>query len=119
MERNYKTYKEEREKARKKSSLKNLIISLDVNEMSLVFTDVVLSIFSKHIDNKIITTNNKDAPWITPTVKSAIRRNTRVYEKWVNKKKFLGIILKLLSNSDTKLLLFLHPLKWLKANLLK
>ena len=55
-----------------------LFNSLDVNEMSLVFTDVVLSIFSKHIDNKIITINNKDAPWITPTVKSAIRRNTRV-----------------------------------------
>ena len=62
-----------------------LFNSLDVNEMSLVFTDVVLSIFSKHIDNKIITINNKDAPWITPTVKSAIRRNTRVYKKWVKR----------------------------------
>ena len=53
--------------------------------MSLIFTDVVLGIFAKHINNKIITCSNKDAPWITPAVKSAIRRNSRVYRKWVKR----------------------------------
>ena len=43
--------------------------------MVLVFTDILLFIFSKHITNKIVTCNDKDAPWITPEVKSAIRRN--------------------------------------------
>ena len=49
--------------------------------MSLVFTDTLLSIFSRYISNKMITCNDKDAPWITSVVKSAIRRNSRVYRK--------------------------------------
>ena len=63
----------------------NLFTSLNVNEMALVFTDVLLNILSKHIDNKIITCKNKDAQWITPAVKSAIRRNSKVYRKWVKR----------------------------------
>ena len=55
--------------------------------MSLVFADTFLSILSQHISNKIITCNDKDAPWITPKVKSAIRRNSRVYGKWVKRGK--------------------------------
>ena len=51
--------------------------------MSLVFTDTLLSIFSRYMSNKMITCNDKDAPWITPVVKSAIRRKSRVYRKWV------------------------------------
>ena len=38
---------------------------------------------SKHISNKIITFNDKDAPWITPQVKTSTKRSTRVYRKWV------------------------------------
>ena len=37
--------------------------------MCLLFTDIFLRIMSKHISNKIITCNDKDAPWITPQVK--------------------------------------------------
>ena len=44
-----------------------------------------MGIMSKYISNKIITCNDKDAPWITPKVKTAIRRNSRVYRKWVNR----------------------------------
>ena len=55
--------------------------------MSLVFADTFLSILSQHISNKIITCNDKDAPWITPKVISAIRRNSRVYRKWVKRGK--------------------------------
>ena len=60
----------------------SLFFKLDVNEMALVFTDTVLDIFSKNIPNKIITCHDKDAAWITPQVKTAIKRNTRVYCKW-------------------------------------
>ena len=63
----------------------NLFVNLNVSEMTLVFTDVFLDIMSKHISHKIITCNDKDAPWITPQVKTAIKRNSRVYRKWVNR----------------------------------
>ena len=50
--------------------------------MALVFTDTVLDIFSKNIPNKTVTCHDKDAAWITPQVKSAIKRNSRIYYKW-------------------------------------
>ena len=37
----------------------------------------------------MITCNDRDAPWITPVVKTAIKRNSRVYRKWVNRGKNL------------------------------
>ena len=52
--------------------------------MALIFTDTLLNIFSKHILSKIITCDEKDCPWITLKVKTAIPRNSRVYSKWVN-----------------------------------
>ena len=55
----------------------------DPNKMCDTFTEKLFDIFSRHIENKIITCNDKDAPWITPEVKSVIRRNSRVYRKWV------------------------------------
>ena len=63
----------------------NLFINLNVNEMCLVFSDRLMEIFSNHISNKVITCNDKDAPWITPKLKTAIKRNTRVYRKWAKK----------------------------------
>ena len=68
----------------------SLFLGLNASEMSIVFTDVLLNIFSKHISNKIITCNDKDAPWITPKVKSAIRRNSRVYRMWVQRGRISG-----------------------------
>jgi len=61
----------------------DLFLELNVHEMSLLFSDVVMGVFSKHISNKIITCNDKDAPWITQVLKTAIKRNSRVYRKWV------------------------------------
>ena len=60
----------------------DLFFNLDVNQMAVVFTDVLMNIFATHIPNKIV--NDKDAPWMTPEIKTAIRRNSRVYRKWVN-----------------------------------
>ena len=70
-----------------KNSLKDmdwnqLFYRLNVDQMALVFTDIVLDIFSKNIPNKIVTCHDRDAPWITPQVKTAIKRNNRVYSKW-------------------------------------
>ena len=38
---------------------------------------------STNISNKTITCNDKDAPWITTSLKTAIKRNSRVYRKWI------------------------------------
>ena len=40
---------------------------------------------TKRIPNKIITCIEKDAPLITPRLKTAIKRNLRVYRKWLNR----------------------------------
>ena len=40
---------------------------------------------ANHISSKIITCNGKDAAWINPEVKTAIRRNSGVYKKCVNR----------------------------------
>ena len=62
---------------------KHLFSGSNTAEISLAFTDMLLSIFSRYISNKIITCNEKDASWITPVIKSAICRNSRVYRKWL------------------------------------
>ena len=59
-----------------------LFYRLNVDQMALVFTDTVMELFSKYIPNKIVTCHDRDAPWITSKVKSAIKRNNRVYCKW-------------------------------------
>ena len=53
--------------------------------MTLIFTYVFLDIMSKHISHKTITCNDKDAPWIIPQVKTASKRNSTVYRKWVSR----------------------------------
>ena len=60
----------------------SLFHHLSPEEMSLVFTDTVLDIFSRNIPNKTVTCHDKDAAWITPQVKAAIKRNSRIYAKW-------------------------------------
>ena len=63
----------------------DLFYNLNSHEKCLVFTDTFMDIMSKHISNKIITCNDKDAPWMTPEVKTAIKRNSRVYRNWVKR----------------------------------
>ena len=63
----------------------DLFFNLNSNEMCLLFTDTFLGIMSKHISNEIITCDDKDAPWISPQVKTSIKRSTRVYRKWVKR----------------------------------
>ena len=67
-----------------------LFFNLNVSEKCLLFTDVFLDIMRNHILNKIITCNYKDATWITPEIKTAINRNSRVYKKWVRRGRALG-----------------------------
>ena len=62
-----------------------LFLNLNVSEKCLLPTDVFLGITRNHILSKIITCNYKDDAWITPEIKTATDRNTRVYKKWVRR----------------------------------
>ena len=57
------------------------------NEMSEVFTAKIYSILSSNIPNFVVKCNDKDAPWVTAEVKTAIRRRHRVYEKFLQRGK--------------------------------
>ena len=74
------------------SKIRDIINSIDWNmlfydlgseEMAEVFTGVLHSILSSYIPNKTIRCNDKDPPWITKELKSAIKRKHRVYRKFV------------------------------------
>ena len=49
------------------------------NDMAEIFSETFLDIMSLKIPNKIITCNDKDAPWMTSDIKTSIKRNTRVH----------------------------------------
>ena len=59
-----------------------LFAGKNVDDMVSVLTDNLLSVMCDNIPNKIITVNDKDAPWVTPEVKCAIKRNHRAFERW-------------------------------------
>jgi len=52
-------------------------------EMVELFQKKLLEIMKDCIPNKIKIFNDRDAPWITPEVKTAIRKNKRVFKKWI------------------------------------
>ena len=52
--------------------------------MTDLFTSNLYSILSMNIPNKTLKCNDKDAPWITPDVKTAIKRKHRVSKKFVD-----------------------------------
>ena len=58
-----------------------------VDDMVLHFTKTFLDIMSCNIPNRVVTIDDRDAPWITPEVKQAIKKNHRVFNKWKSKGK--------------------------------
>ena len=57
---------------------------LDVNMMAKTFTDLVLTAITDTILNKPIICNSNDPPWMTPEIKTAVRRKHRVHKKYVS-----------------------------------
>ena len=49
------------------------------------FTQILVSTVTKNIPNKVIKIENKDPPWITPGLKTAIKRKHRVYKRFVQR----------------------------------
>ena len=48
-----------------------------------ILQKLFLELMNKFIPNKIKNINYKDAPWVTPAVKTALRRNKRVFKIWI------------------------------------
>ena len=55
---------------------------LSIDEMVQQFISAVMGIMSRFIPNKMIICNDKDPPWITPAIKTAIKRKHRVYNRF-------------------------------------
>ena len=60
----------------------NFFENKSLEEMVTSFNKTFLDIMNCSIPNKTVTINDKDAPWITPEVKQAIKKNHRVYSRW-------------------------------------
>ena len=54
-------------------------------EMTTAFTNEIYSIVSAYIPNKVIKFNDKDPPWITNAVKTAIKRKKRLYKNFIRR----------------------------------
>ena len=55
----------------------------DPEHMSNLFTKTLLSIFTDYIPNQVIKCSDKDPPWISSEIKTAIKRKHRVYKKFL------------------------------------
>ena len=62
-------------------------LDLAVDEMTSVFTTSVMDIMLRYIPNKMIKCQDKDPPWITPEIKTAIKCKHRVYNKYVRRER--------------------------------
>ena len=58
---------------------------LEPNVMVDKFTEIILSIIAENVPDTVITVNEKDPPWITNEVKTAIRRKHRIYNKYMKR----------------------------------
>ena len=59
--------------------------NLSATDMVSEFTSTLMDVMSRFIANKMIACNDKDPPWITPEIKTAIKHKHRVYNKYVRR----------------------------------
>ena len=60
----------------------HLFTNRPLDEMVNIFTDTFLNIISSNIPNKIITVDDRHAPWVTPNLKNLLRKNRKIYSDW-------------------------------------
>ena len=56
---------------------------LHVDEMFKVFTSIFIDIATHYIPDKIIKIDDRDPPWITCEIKTAVKQKHRVFNKYV------------------------------------
>ena len=64
---------------------KSKFAGLTVDQMTNEFTTFVMDLMTGFIPDKYIKCDDKDHPWITPEIKTAIKRKHRVYNKYVKR----------------------------------
>ena len=79
---------------------------VDVNMMAKTFTDFVFTAITDTIPYKLITCNSNDPPWMTPEIKTTIRRKHRVHKKYVSRGCKIDILahMKIVRNETTHLI---------------
>ena len=60
-------------------------VGLTVDQMTNEFTIFVMCLMTRFIPNNHIKCDDKDPPWITPEIKTAIKHKHRVYNKYVKR----------------------------------
>ena len=55
------------------------------DEIVSIFSESFLAIMEYFIPNKVVTIDDKDAPWITPEVKQMLRKNKKAFANWIKK----------------------------------
>ena len=58
---------------------------LEPNVMADKFTEIILSIIAENGLNRVITVNERDPPWITKEIKTAIRCKHCIYNKYIKR----------------------------------
>ena len=62
-----------------------MFVDLTADEMTNKFTILIMDLMHRFIPNQMIRCDDRDPPWITPKLKTAIKRKHRVYNKYVNR----------------------------------
>ena len=73
-----------------KESLANIdwhkqFLNKSPDEMVSTFSDSFLTIMSFFIPNKVVTIDDRDAPWVTPEVKKMLCKNKKAFSTWIKK----------------------------------
>ena len=64
---------------------KSIFVDLTADEMTNKFTILIMDLIDRFIPNQVIRCDDRDPPWITPKLKTAIKRKHRVYNKYVKR----------------------------------
>ena len=60
----------------------HLFANTSLDETVGIFTNTFLNIMNSNIPNKIVTFDDRDAPWVTPTLKNLLRKDRNIYSDW-------------------------------------
>ena len=53
------------------------------SEMVQLFSESFLKAINSYVPSKVVTFDDRDAPWITPSLKNLLRKNTKLFKEWI------------------------------------
>ena len=63
--------------------------NIDVNKKVLLFNETVLNIIHNFIPQEVVTSDDRDPPWITSRIKKTINDKNLAFKRFVNNKGYL------------------------------